>query len=71
MDDLSDEELIKKLWRYKFSSKTTMKKISEEIGWTPHYLSKMINTKKQLSFMAREKLIWFLGKKEKETGTTY
>ncbi len=71
MENLSDEELIKKLWRYKFSVKTTMTKISEEIGWTRFYLSKTINDKKQLTFMARERLLWFLAKKEQENSTTY
>lgn len=71
MEDLSDEELIKKLWHYKFSKNTTMKKISEEIDYNPSHLSKMIGNKKQLSSIARQKIIWFLTKKEKESGEQY
>ncbi len=71
MEDLTDVDLIKKLWRYNFSQKTTMKKTCAELGYNSSHLSKMIGNKKQLSSIAREKIIWFLNKKEKENGETY
>ncbi len=71
MEHLSDEELIKKLWSYKFSKNITMKKIADELEYNASHLSKMIGNKKQLSSIARQKIIWFLTKKEKETGEQY
>ena len=71
MQDLSVDELIKKLWRYKFSKKTTMREIAEEMGYTSFYLSKMIGSKKQITSVGKEKLTWFLAKKEKDHGETY
>lgn len=71
MENLSDVELIKKLWRYKFSKNITMREIAGELGYNPSHLSKMIGNKKQLSLYAREKIIWFLAKKEKESGEEY
>lgn len=70
-EDLSDEELIKKLWNYKFSTNTTMAKIAEELGYNPRHLSKMIGNKKQMTIVGKKKLIWFLTKKEQENKETY
>lgn len=71
MQDLSVDDLIKKLWRYKFAQNTTMAKIAEELGYNACHLSKMIGNKKQMSSVGREKLIWFLSKKEQENNETY
>ena len=70
-EDLSDDELIKKLWNYKFSAKTTMEKIAEELGYNPRHLSKMIGNKKQMTNVGKKKLIWFLSKKEEENKEKY
>ena len=70
-EDLSEDELIKKLWNYKFSTNTTMAKIAEELGYNPRHLSKMIGNKKQMTIVGKKKITWFLSKKEQENKETY
>lgn len=71
MEDLSVDEVIQKLYRYKFARHTTLKKIAEEIGYNPTALSRMMGNKKQMSNLAKQRILYFLSKKEKENGEIY
>ena len=62
--DPVENDIIEKLFEYKYTSNKTWDEVAREIGYTRDYISKIIKNSSPLPRMCKEKLKWFLHQKK-------
>ena len=64
-DDLVEDDLIKKLFYYKNSTKKTWAEVAQEIGYSKEYISMITRENYVLPRLCKEKLRWYLDSRKK------